>query len=40
VLVSTGFIEHKYYAPGVGLILVGDLHGRSGRVELLDITTE
>lgn len=35
-----GFIEHKYYAPGVGLVLVNELHGGTVRVELVEIIVE
>jgi len=35
-----GVVEHKYYAPGVGLVLVTELKGKSVRVELVDITTD
>jgi hypothetical protein len=35
-----GAIEHKYYAPGVGLVLVEELKGGKTRIELVDITTE
>jgi len=31
-----GVIEHKYYAPGVGLVLVKELKGTTVRVELID----
>ena len=31
-----GVIEHKYYAPGVGLVLIEELKGKTGRVELID----
>jgi len=32
-----GVIEHKYYAPGVGLVFVEELKGKTVRVELIDI---
>lgn len=32
-----GDIEHKYYAPGVGLVFVEELKGKTVRVELVDI---
>jgi len=35
-----GVVEHKYYAPGVGLILEVVVEGGSERVELVEITTE
>ncbi len=35
-----GYIEWKYYAPGLGLILEVGLHGRHGSVGLVDIVTE
>jgi len=35
-----GIVEHKYYAPGVGLILEVMVEGGSERVELVEITTE
>lgn len=35
-----GVVEHKYYAPGVGLLLVTELKGKTVRVELVDITGE
>ena len=35
-----GFSEHKYYAPGIGLVLEIILKGGEGRVGLVDITTE
>ncbi len=31
-----GVIEHKYYAPGVGLVLIEELKGKTVRVELID----
>ena len=30
-------IELKYYAPGVGLVLVEELKGKTVRVELIDV---
>ncbi len=35
-----GAIEHKFYARGVGLVLIEELKGRTVRTELVDITTE
>jgi len=35
-----GIVEHKYYAPGVGLILEVMVEGGSERVELVEITTK
>lgn len=35
-----GVAEHKYYAPGIGLILEVIVEGGSGRVELIEILTE
>ena len=35
-----GMVEHKYYAPGVGLILEVVVEGGSGRVELIQIQTQ
>ncbi len=32
-----GSIEHKYYAPGVGLVLVEELKGKTVIVELIDV---
>jgi len=32
-----GSIEHKYYAPGVGLVYVEELKGKTVKVELVDI---
>lgn len=34
-----GFVEHKYYAPSVGLVLEVMVQGGSGRVELIEITS-
>ena len=39
-LLEPGIVEHKYYAPGVGLILEVMVEGGSERVELVEITTE
>jgi len=39
-LLEPGVVEHKYYAPGVGLILEVMVEGGSERVELVEITTE
>lgn len=35
-----GIAEHKYYAPGVGVVLEVLVEGGSERVELVDVTTE
>lgn len=35
-----GHVEQKFYAPGVGLVLVLEHHGKIVRVELVDILTE
>lgn len=35
-----GHIEQKFYAPGVGLVLVLEHHGKLLRVELVDVITE
>lgn len=35
-----GEVEHKYYAPGVGLVVIEELKGGKTRFELLEITTE
>jgi hypothetical protein len=35
-----GAIEHKFYAPGVGLVLTEELKGKTFRSELVDIITE
>ena len=35
-----GAIEHKYYAEGVGLVLVRELHGKTVYVELVDVIPE
>jgi len=39
-LLEPGIVEHKYYAPGVGLILEVMVEGGSEWVELVEITTE
>jgi hypothetical protein len=31
-----GVIEHKYYAPGIGLVLIEELKGKTVRVRLAD----
>jgi len=38
-LLEPGIVEHKYYAPGVGLILEVMVEGGSERVELVEIAT-
>jgi hypothetical protein len=35
-----GKIEHKFYAPEVGLVLIEELKGKTVRVELVDVTKE
>jgi hypothetical protein len=35
-----GVIEHKFYARGIGLVLVEELKGKTVRQELVDITAE
>ena len=35
-----GAVEHKYYAAGIGLVLIIELQGGQTRAELLEITTE
>lgn len=35
-----GKVEHKFYAPGIGLVLEAMAEGGSGRVELIDILHE
>jgi hypothetical protein len=35
-----GAIEHKFYARGVGLVLIEELKGKTARMELVDVTTE
>ncbi|MBL7187628.1 MAG: hypothetical protein ISS70_15000 [Phycisphaerae bacterium] len=32
-----GVIEHKYYAPGVGLVFIEELKGKTVKVELIDV---
>jgi len=32
-----GVIEHKYYAPGVGLVFIEELKEKTVEVELIDI---
>ncbi len=32
-----GEIEHKYYAPGVGLVFIEELKGKTVKVELVDV---
>jgi hypothetical protein len=32
-----GEIEHKYYAPGLGLVFIEELKGKTVRVELVDV---
>jgi len=32
-----GIIEHKYYAPRIGLVLIEELKGKTVRVELVDV---
>jgi len=34
---SPGVIEHKYYAPGVGLVFVEERKGKTVKVELVDV---
>jgi hypothetical protein len=34
---SQGSIEHKYYAPGIGLVFVEELKGKTVQVNLIDI---
>jgi hypothetical protein len=36
-VLEKGVIEHKFYAPGVGLTLVLEHHGKIVRMELVDI---
>lgn len=38
-LLEPGIIEHKYYAPGVGLLRAIAVEGESGFEDLIDITT-
>ncbi len=35
-----GHVEQKFYAPGIGLVLVLEHHGKIVRVELVDVTTD
>ena len=37
---DAGNVEHKFYAPGVGLVLVKELKGKTLHVELIEVTTE
>jgi len=37
---ESGTSEHKYYAPGVGVVLEVMVEGGNGRVELISVTTE
>jgi hypothetical protein len=32
-----GTVEHKYYAPGVGLVYIEELKGKTVKVELVGI---
>ena len=32
-----GEIEHKYYAPGVGLVFIEELKGKTVEVELVNV---
>lgn len=34
---APGEIEHKYYAPGIGLVFIEELKGKTVKVELIDI---
>lgn len=34
---DTGHVEHKYYAPGIGLVFIEELKGKTVLVELVDI---
>jgi len=34
---ETGVVEHKYYCPGVGLVLINELKSKTVRVELVNI---
>jgi hypothetical protein len=34
---ETGAIEHKYYCPGTGLVLINELQGGTVRTELVDV---
>jgi hypothetical protein len=33
---APGEVEHKYYAPGVGLVFIEELKGKTVKVELID----
>ena len=35
-----GFSEHKYYAPGIGMVLEAIVEGGEGEMELVDTTIE
>jgi hypothetical protein len=37
---ETGAIEHKYYCPGTGLVLINELQSGTVRTELVDITQQ
>ena len=34
---APGEIEHKYYAPGVGLVFIEELKGKTVMVELVEV---
>jgi hypothetical protein len=34
---ETGAVEHKYYAPGVGLVFIEELKEKTVKVELIDV---
>ena len=34
---NPGVIEHKYYAPGIGLVFIEELKGKTVKVELVDV---
>lgn len=34
---ATGEIEHKYYAPGVGLLFIEEIKEKTVRVELVEV---
>ncbi len=36
--IEPGHLEHKYYAPGVGLVLEVSIHGNGRRTELVSVT--
>jgi hypothetical protein len=36
-LLEPGNVEHKYYAPGVGLVYIEELKGKTVKVELVEI---